>query len=214
MSNRTPETLSDAQLLRHCADNLSHELFWDEFIKRFELVLARSASCAYRRFTRGLYPPSWRVSELVQEVYLRLLKDDCELLRRFRGETERTARAYLSQIAVNTTGDELRHEYARKRQADVDSLEDSHLIEEARKREETFTNTEGLVERELVKLLTHGSTRGNIRRDILIFLLHFRVGMTAQEIASNDYFKLQPASVMSVLIRTRIRLKKALEPAA
>ena len=214
MPHRRPETLSDAQLLRYCADDLSHELLWDEFVKRFEPVLARSTARAYRRFTRGVYPPSWRVSELVQEVYLRVLKDDCELLRRFRGETERTVRAYLSQIAVNTTGDELRHEYARKRQAEVDSLEDSHLVEEARQREEEFALTEGLVERELVKLLACCSAGENLRRDVLIFLLHFRVGLTAQEIARTDYFKLQPASVMSILIRTRTRLKKALEPAA
>jgi len=210
MSHGKPETLSDAQLLRCCAENFSHESLWEEFVERFEPVLARSTSRAYRRFTRGIYPPSWRVSELVQEVYLRVLKDDCELLRRFRGETERTARAYLSQIAVNTTGDELRHEYAHKRQAEVDSLEESHLIEEARQREEEFAITEGLVEGELVKLLANGSTGENLQRDVLIFLLHFRVGLTAQEIARTDCFKLQPASVMSILIRTRTRLKKAL----
>jgi RNA polymerase sigma factor (sigma-70 family) len=214
MPDRRPETLSDAQLLRCCADNLSHESLWEEFVNRFGPVLARSTARAYRRFTRGAYPPTWRVSELVQEVYLRVLKDDCELLRRFRGETERTARAYLSQIAVNTTGDELRHESARKRQADLDSLEESHLVEEARQREEEFALTEGLVERELVKLLARGSTAENLQRDVLIFLLHFRLGLTAQEIARTDYFKLQPASVMSILIRTRTRLKKAVERAA
>lgn len=205
------ETSSNVQLLNYCATHLNETACWDEFVKRYQQVIMRSVNCAHRRFMRGTYAPAWRVSELVQEVYLRLLKDECELLRRFRGVTERSAEAYLAQIAINITGDELRREMARKRRVKTDSFEETHLADAAPWHAEQFTLPEGLAERELIRLLARDATGDKWRRDVLIFLLHIRVGMTAQEIAQSGFCKLQPASITSAIIRLRGRLKKALQ---
>jgi RNA polymerase sigma factor (sigma-70 family) len=195
---------SDVQFLQHCADNREDEVCWEEFISRFQTVIARSVACSYRRFTHGSYPPPWLISELVQEVYLRLIKDDCALLRRYRGICEQSARAYLAQIAINAAGDVLRREIAQKRHSEKTTLDENHIEKFA------FVLPEGLAERELLRLLALESSADNTKRDVIIFLLHFRGGFTAEEIALSGMFNLQPPTIWSIIIRIRARLRRAL----
>jgi RNA polymerase sigma factor (sigma-70 family) len=208
-----PKVLTDAELIRACADDGNDDACWLEFVERYQSLLTRSAVRAYRRFTRGGYPPHWRVAEFVQETYLRLLRNDRELLRRLRGETESAAKAYLTNIALNTVGDLLREEFAQKRHSEMTSLEDAHLGKASWLAKE-FAIPEGIADRDLLKLLTNYSAAPQVSRDVVIFLLHVRAGLTAEEIADSDFVQLKPASVTSILIRTRNRLKKALEKAA
>lgn len=207
-----PKECSDAQLIRNCVDHIHNASFWSEFVTRYEPVLARSVAKAYRRFTQGVYAPNWRVCELVQEVYLRLLKNDCDLLRRLRGETESAAKSYLSQVAAHTTGDILRRELAQKRICIPNSLDESHPREPSITL--SFALPERLADRDLINLLAQHSAGQQVQRDAMIFLLHVRAGLTAEEIGRADFVRLQPASVMSILSRTRNRLKKALKKAA
>jgi DNA-directed RNA polymerase specialized sigma24 family protein len=139
-----------------------------------------------------------------------LIKDDCALLRRFRGITERAAKAYLAQIALNSAGDILRRETAKKRQSALTSLEEDHLEQDARRRNVKFSLPEGLAERELLKILAVSSASENTHRDVLIFLLHVRGGLTAEEIAIHGQFNLQPPTIWSIIIRLRGRLRRAL----
>jgi DNA-directed RNA polymerase specialized sigma subunit, sigma24 homolog len=205
---------SDVQFLQHCADNRQDQVCWEEFIARFHTVIARSVACSYRRFTHGSYPPAWLISELVQEVYLRLIKDDCALLRRFRGICEQSARAYLAQIAINAAGDVLRREIAQKRQSEKTTLDETYVEDEVWNKRHHFALPEGLAERELLRLLAVQSPGDNTKRDVLIFLLHIRGGFTAEEIALSGVFNLQPPTVWSIIIRIRARLRRALEQAA
>ncbi|MEP7273435.1 MAG: hypothetical protein ABI882_18185 [Acidobacteriota bacterium] len=207
-----PKGYSDAQLIRNCADCLEDDASWVEFVSRYDPILNRSVCRAYRRFTQGGYPPRWRVAELVQDVYLRLLKNDCELLRRLRGETGSAAKAYFAQVAAHTTGDLLRQELAQKRIHVSTSLDESRPPEQSLV--DSFALPERLADRDLIKLLARHSAGEQVQRDAMIFLLHVRAGLTAEEIARADFVRLQPASVMSILIRTRNRLKKALMKAA
>lgn len=205
--------LSDTQVIRRCTDGCDPSC-WPEFVTRFQPFLTRGATRAYRRFTRGGYPPHWRISEFVQETYLRLLKNDMALLRKLRGETESAVKAYLSNIAMNTVGDLLREELAQKRFSEMSSLAELDIGAQALQLAQQFSTPEGLAERDLRKLLNNHSDAAQVNRDILIFLLHVRGGLTAQEIAEVDFIKLKPASVTSILLRTRNRLRKALREAA
>ena len=213
--NESPlKAISDSEFLRYCAEHRDDHVCWNEFVSRFQAVLARSVSCAYRRFTHGGYPPSWQTAELVQEVYLRLIKDDCALLRRFRGVTERSAKAYLAQIALNSSGDILRREIAKKRQSAHSPLDESLQEQAGKHRHMKFSLPEGLAERELLKLLAISSATENAQRDVLIFLLHVRGGLTAEEIATQGRFNLQPPTIWSIIIRLRGRLRRALNDQA
>lgn len=206
-------TLTDLQLIRHCTGN-SNSCGWSEFVARYQPLLTRSATRAYRRFTRGGFPPHWRVAEFVQEIYLRLLRNDMELLRKLRGETDSAVRAYLTNVAMNTVGDLLREESAQKRFSETSSLTEVDVGAQALQLAQQFVAPESLTERDLLKLLTNYSDAAQVSRDIAIFLLHVRAGMTADEIANVDFIRLKPASVTSILLRTRNRLRKALREAA
>ena len=205
---------SDVQFLQHCADNRQDQVCWEEFIARFHTVISRSVACSYRRFTHGLHAPPWLISELVQEVYLRLIKDDCALLRRFRGISEQSARAYLAQIAINAASDVLRREIAQKRLSERRMLDESYFEEETWNRRLAFALPEGLAERELLRVLAVQSPGDNTKRDVLIFLLHIRGGFTAEEIALSGVFNLQTPTIWSIIIRIRARLRRALEDQA
>lgn len=203
-----PKMLTSVELFHHCADNLSSEDFWEEFLRRYQQLIARSVSCAYRRFTCGDFTPVWRIAELTQEVYLRLLKDDCALLRRFHGATATAAEAYLAQIAIHTTGDVLRREMASKRQGDAVAAELPEADAEVARRVEKFSLPERLAERELLRILAREG--GEWRRDALIFLLHLQLGLTVKEIVRTGLFKLRPTTVFGILVRVRSRLADAL----
>jgi RNA polymerase sigma factor (sigma-70 family) len=208
-----PSTLTDVQLIRRCTDNCDSSC-WPEFVARYQVLLTRSATRAYRRFTRGVFPPHWRVAEFVQETYLRLLKNDMDLLRKLRGETESSVKAYLTNIAMNTVGDLMREELAQKRYSETSSLAESDIGTQALLLAREFATPEGLADRDLRKLLANYSDAAQANRDIVIFLLHVRVGLTAHEIAAVDFIRLKPASVTSILTRTKNRLRKALRDAA
>jgi DNA-directed RNA polymerase specialized sigma24 family protein len=174
----------------------------------------RSTTRAYRRFTGGGFPPHWRVAEFVQETYLRLLKNDMALLRKLRGETEASVKAYLTNIAMNTVGDLMREELAQKRFSETSSLAEADIGGLALQLSQQFATPEGLADRDLLKLLTNYSDAAQVNRDMIIFLLHVRAGLTAHEIAAVDFIRLKPASVTSILLRTKNRLRKALRQAA
>jgi DNA-directed RNA polymerase specialized sigma24 family protein len=201
------KSLSNLDLFRHCAQHLGDEACWDEFLRRYQRLIVRSVSCAYRRFMHGEYAPPWRTSELAQEVYLRLLKDDCALLRRFQGVTENSAEAYLAQVALNTAGDVLRREAAMKRQGEVASIDETPELEVAGPRIQKFSLPAALAERELIRILAR--TGGEWQRDTLIFLLHLQLGLTVKEIVRTNLFALQPTTVFGILVRVRSRLADA-----
>lgn len=209
-SANNPESLSGNQLFQYCADHLCDEICWEEFLRRYQSLIARSVACAYRRFMRGDYAPPWRVAELAQEVYLKLLKDDCALLRRFRGENENAAEAYIAQIAMHAAGDVLRREAARKRRGEgqAASLDESPDLLDVSPRAQTFSLPAGLVERELIRTLARAG--GDWQRDAAIYLLHLRLGLTVKEIVRTNLFHLQPTSVFGILVRVRSRLREGL----
>src|SRR5436190_1768534 len=110
------ESLPSAQLFQLCAEHLDEGKYWAEFLKRYNRLLTRAVYGAYRRFalTESFLPET--AADLLQEVYLELLKDDCQTLRHFRGAAEAEAEAYLAHTAIHITVTRLRREQASKRQ--------------------------------------------------------------------------------------------------
>src|SRR5438046_8056666 len=102
------EKLPGAQLFQLCAEHLDEGGCWEEFVRRYNNLLVRSVHRAYRRFasTESFLPAT--AADLLQEVYIELLKDDCRTLRHFRGEAEAEAEAYLAHIAIHITAARLR----------------------------------------------------------------------------------------------------------
>ncbi|MCI0664835.1 MAG: hypothetical protein L0220_27545, partial [Acidobacteria bacterium] len=195
-----------------CASRFEDEQYWEEFVKRFNQSLMLSVCQAYRRFSGEAQPPDWVLSELLQEIYLKILKDKCSILRRFRGETELEAEVYLMHIATSVTIDSLRWQLSFKRYVETESLEDPSPLTELLVEPEMLLNpyTDELAERDLIKILRRTITGKNRERNILIFLLHFREGFTPLEIAQTNVFDLSPHTIAHLLDRMRERIRKVM----
>ncbi len=77
---------------------------WKEFVERFTATIQKTVTLVLAR--RGAHDPEL-VLDIVQEVFVKLIKDDFRLLRKF--DSSRSAPAtYLSVIARSSTLDELK----------------------------------------------------------------------------------------------------------
>jgi RNA polymerase sigma factor (sigma-70 family) len=150
------------------------------------------------------------VSDLLQEIYLKILKDKCAALQRFRGTSEFEAEVYLMHIATSVTIDQLRRQRSLKRRARTESLDKAIILEEVRRRREKVINhyTDELAENDVIRILKRSFKGRNRKRNILIFLLHFREGLTPQEIAEVELFELRPSSVSHILADMREKLRE------
>ena len=103
-------------LLRACARSSQTEK-WRAFESLFKPRLAAGVTRALWR--SGQQTSRDLVAELIQESYCRLLANDRQVLRAFRGTTDAEACAYLIRVAESVTLDRLRSQAAAKRGADL-----------------------------------------------------------------------------------------------
>jgi DNA-directed RNA polymerase specialized sigma24 family protein len=110
------------------------------------------------------------------------------------------------------TIDRLRRQHSQKRFAPTQSLDDDQLVEEIRdvRDPQTGPYTSGLAEIDVIKILERAFPGKNSKRNILIFLLHFREGLTPQEISRIAAFDLRPSSIAHILIRMREKIREAM----
>jgi RNA polymerase sigma factor (sigma-70 family) len=212
MTQSEIEGLPSCQLFEHCASDYDDDRYWEEFVRRFNNSLTLSVCHVYRRLNGESQPPFWLVSDLLQEVYLKILKDRCAILRGFRGESEIEAEVYLMHTAISSTIDYLRRQNSVKRYVQTESLDRTHLRGEFRRRRYNILNpyTGKLAEDDVIKILRRNFTGLHSRRNIMIFLLHFREGFTAEEIADSNVFNLKPSSIAHILDRMREKLRKVM----
>lgn len=211
MAESSLAVLASPQLFRLCAAQSASAESWLEFVRRFNPLLARSITVAWRRHGQGAWPPADLAADLLQDVYTAIVKHDFRLLRDFRGATDAEAEAYLAHTAINQTVSFLRARQALRRTADEVSLQ--QVLEE---RGELKTAAQaplppkGLTERELVEMLEHCCDGPNGKRDALIFLLYARDGYSVAEIAGMGVCDLKETSISNLLGQTKARLRKSL----
>ncbi len=211
MAESSPARLASPQLFRLCAAQPASEEYWLEFVRRFNPLLARSITVAWRRNGQGDWPPADLAADLLQDVYAAIVKHDFRLLRDFRGATEAEAEAYLAHTAINQTVSFLRARQALRRSADEVSLQQLLAEQgELRPAAQTLAPRKGLSESELIELLEHCCAGPNGKRDVLIFLLHARDGYSVAEIAGMGVCNLKETSIFNLLGQTKARLRKSL----
>ncbi|MBO0861319.1 MAG: sigma-70 family RNA polymerase sigma factor, partial [Chloracidobacterium sp.] len=174
--------------------------------------LTNSVYQTYGRFSVDGPPSVEIVSDLLQEIYLKILKDKCAVLQHYRGASEFEAEVYLMHIATSVTIDHLRRQRSLKRRARTESLEKAIFLEEVQSRHERFIDhyTDEMAENDVIRILKDSFKGRNRKRNILIFLLHFREGLTPQEISEIELFELRPSSVSHILAEMREKLREAM----
>ncbi len=212
MEDSAPVSLPSPRLFQLCVARSGGDSYWSEFIRRFNPLLARSITVAWRRSAGSNWPPPDVAADLLQDVYTAILKNDFRLLRQFRGETEAEAQAYLARTATNQTISYLRARSAGKREAEEISLQS--LIEDEQGEIHLSAGSadpqESLNERELIETLKRTFTGPRCERDILILLLHVRDGWTASEISRMGICEMKDTSIGNLLVQMKAQLKKTL----
>ena len=209
-----PLKCSDVELVRLCGRG--DAFAWDEFVARFNRRIITYV--VRERRVRGYVHHSAEgdaVSDLCQEVYVRLLLNDRRALREFRGDSDFAVLTYLARVARAVVGDAERRDRSKKRSAhvlpiDAAGEDGSPSLAETLKADPRLDPDRLMDERLLPDRLrelfvTDGGP--NAGRDIMLYQLHVLEGLSARELAERSPSKLSVAAVETILRRTRERLK-------
>lgn len=214
-----PSERSAVALVKDCGLS-TDPAAWTEFVNAFNRRIV--AAVIRERRQRGLSSEPTAadaVSDLVQDVYLRLLANDRRALRDFRGETELSVYAYLARIVRAAVGDRTRRDSSQKRHAQTVPLdagvdgEGSTPLSELLAASEVSSPELQMRERAVpgrLRALLAGGGVPNPERDALVFELHVLEGLSAREIAGIPALDLSLSAVEGVLRRTRERLRERL----
>ena len=180
-----PRKLTDEELVRLLLATRDEALradLWVEFWRRFQPVIARVIFKRLSRYTRWV--DSTRVDDLVQETFLKILKDNCKALRKFEFWHENAFQGFLKIMAANVVEDDIRKKNSEKEGGgqtpeDIDNLV-NHPSDRSRSATSIFNN---LRMSEIEKCLQKRKADPNFARDHRIFWLYFRDGFTANDIS-------------------------------
>ena len=148
------------------------------------------------------------IRDLTQEVFVRLLANDCAALRRLRTTTGEGMMAFLATVARTVSLDNVRRLQSQKRSGQLvhleDGVEDSpDLSSFGVTQSPEFELLEKLGVEQFTGLLRETITGANSERDIFVAQMYFLEEMSASEIASIRGLKLSVSGVEAVIHRTR-----------
>jgi RNA polymerase sigma factor (sigma-70 family) len=180
-----PRKLTDEELVRLLLATQDEDLradLWVEFWRRFQPVIARTIRRRIARYTRWVDPD--RVDELVQETFLKILKDNCKALRHFEFRYENALPSLLKVMAANVVEDHIRKENSEKKASgqmpeDIDNLPQPPS-DRSRAVDSIFN---GIRMNEIENCLQRRKAEANFNRDYKMFWLYYHDGFTALEIS-------------------------------
>jgi len=182
---RPHEHYTDQELVRlllSTRDEALREDLWVEFWHRFQPVIARTIRRRIARYTRWVDPD--RVDNLVQETFLKILKDDYKALRRFEFCHENALPCFLKVMAAHVVEDDIRKRNSEKEGGGQTPEDIDNLLQppsdRSRSVESIFNN---LRMNEIENCLQRRKGQPNFERDCKMFRLYYRNGFTALEIS-------------------------------
>jgi RNA polymerase sigma-70 factor, ECF subfamily len=202
--------LTSQALVRACLDT-ADELAWQEFVRRFQKLVASVALRTARRWGESSQQV---VDELVQETYLKLCADDCRLLRSFHSMHEDAIYGFVKILTANLAHDHFKAMCSQKRGGRVETEQlDSSGVAQTEMRGRVGGAHE--VERSVLigeidnclRLVDRGPNAGRDRR---IFWLYYRAGLQASAIAALPTIGLSTKGVESSLLRLTRLVRKTL----
>lgn len=189
-------SLSIQELVAACARGDASA--WEEFVTRTQPTVARA--CIRAAQCWGEYDPSV-VEDLVQESYTRLVAE--KLLLDFEPRRAEAVYALLKLVAKRAAHQELkRRRVSKRRGAKADLALDPFTLEGTASPALTAPSLDDQLMLQQAEAYVAGLTGGeHIDRDLLIFQLHYRLGLSAAAIASIPSVDLSVKGVESVLNR-------------
>lgn len=180
-----PRKLTDEELVRLLLATRDEDLradLWVEFWRRFQPVIARTIRRRILRYTRWV-DPDW-VDNLVQETFLKLLKDDCKALRKFEFWHENAFQGFLKVMAAHVVEDDIRKKNSEKEGGGQPHENIDDLLQPPSDRSRGVQSMlNNLRMSEIENCLQRRKADPNFVRNHKIFWLYYREGFTALEIS-------------------------------
>jgi RNA polymerase sigma-70 factor, ECF subfamily len=200
-------SLSAEELVRLCAETGENEA-WQEFVRRFHIVIASSVR---RIAVRWGETSSAVIDDLIQETYLKVCANDFRLLRRFQAQHADAFHAVLRVTAANAARDYFRAKWSNKRGS---GAREQELTEVEQFVPDGHSTGPAKIEREIligeIDAILSRLCSTSQARDREIFWLYYRQGLTAEAIAGIAVFNLTTKGVESILHRLKKQVRAAM----
>jgi RNA polymerase sigma-70 factor (ECF subfamily) len=196
-------SLSPDDLVKACAGS-KNPAIWQEFIRRFQPVIATAALRTASRFCK---PTRQTLDDLVQETYLKLCDDECRLLRSFESRYPDAIFGFLKVVAGNVANDHFKSALAEKRGAGVTEAvpDTAALLPVTPAANASASMDRRVLLRQIDDALTVVAAGEDLDRNRLIFWLYYRDGLSASAIGALPSIGLTTKGVESILLRlTRV----------
>src|SRR5215469_12430604 len=200
-SSMDPRELSAQELLQRCCRDRNDNAAWEEFVRRFQPLIAGVVLKTLRH--RYAAPAPHLVDDLVQDTYLKLCANNYRALRKFVPRHDNSIYEYLKRTASSVALDYLRRRKNKKHGGGQEEEE----LDEARMPVVPGPPLLDPAERNIRMaeirscLAKHASDDRTFARDYMIFTLHHCYGLTANAISKLPSFGLSTKGVESTLFR-------------
>ena len=189
--------LSNAALIKKCAESLDNQKAWFEFIRRFDRHIKLSVLREYKLISVNLLERKILkedIRDLVQEVYFRLVKNDCKALKTFEPKYDHAFYGYLSIISTNVVKDFFKKFSRLKRRVYIESIDEQPAISQKNalitKSMPSFIGSnpeKRVIAKDLLQKVTSyfnstNSTKEDKRKELL-FQLYFIHGLSIKDIS-------------------------------
>ena len=214
--------ISNTKLIKLCASNPRNESAWLEFYRRFDerigLVVYRE--CKERRVTNNPTQLRQIVQDLVQDVYMRLVENNCRALKSFKGKSENSIYTYLGIIAKNVVLNYVIMMGAQKRPTVVKSIDEifkslDKTGEITLKNSGKMTNAKAdeklrqiFFEETIDELLDKCVKGRDKERNKLIFKLYFFDGFSPEEITLYFRMPVSPKRIGNIIADIKQEMRR------
>lgn len=201
--------LSIVELIKKCIIS-SHDSSkaWDEFKARFDQHIQYCLYNTYSKFYK--YTNSDEMNEtlkdLKQDVYIKLLDNDFDGLRKFKGKSTTSLKAYLAVVSRNLTLNFVSRN--KERFATNENLENKTISQlSANTDNSIFPDLEEKhLQEYVIKILKKHYNSRKFSRDAIIFKLFYFDSFTSKELA--DKFELSASGIETLVARMKKVVKE------
>lgn len=194
------------ELVRRCASR-GDVAAWEEFVHRFHRLIAKVVLRTSLKFGD---PSRDTVDDLIQETYLKLCTDNYRLLRNFDHRVPEAFVGFIQVVTANVVRDHFRSAAAKRRGANQIAQVADDFVPAAQADSEGSPEKieRALLLEEVGKHLYECVSPAERERNITIFWLYYRVGLSARAIASLPGSELTTEGVESIVFRLKGELRK------
>ncbi|MFZ0272010.1 MAG: sigma-70 family RNA polymerase sigma factor [Acidobacteriaceae bacterium] len=192
-------SLTSEELVRRCASSIEVGV-WQEFVRRFHRLIA---SVVLRTASRLGDPSVQTADDLIQETYLKLCADNFALLRDFTQQHPDAFVGFIQVVTANVVRDSFRNRHSQKRGNQQIQVEPERFEPAAGpnaagnpKAIERWLLI-GEIEDHLAACL-EGADRS---RNMKVFWLYYRAGLSSAAIAALPDIGLTTKGVESMILR-------------